>query len=347
MIDSQIQVGLASFGMSGRIFHAPFIEHNPNFNLKLILERNKTDSSALYPNAKIVKDFDTLIHDKHIDLVVVNTPTNLHFEMARDALLAGKHVVLEKPMTATSKEAEELIKLAEDQKLLIAVYHNKRLEGAFKTIKKLLSENTLGELTNCQISLHRYRPGIGAKAWKEGNYPGAGLLYDLGSHLIDQCLDLFGWPQDIEADLQIQRTNGRVIDYFHITLKYKNFNAVIVSDMLTKENKPSYVFMGTKASFVKYGNDPQEARLSEGLVNWPTLGEDVEENYGILTVNKTGNTEIIKTTYCSYEQFYINLFEALTQNVPLLIPSEQALKVIKMIEWVQASASVINVGEGK
>ncbi len=342
MNQSQIIVGLVSFGMSGQIFHAPFIERNLNFNLKLILERSKSISKERYPNARIVRNFDDLLNDKQVELIVVNPPTYLHFEMAKSALLAGKHIVVEKPITATSQESKELIQIAQKQNLLIAVYHNKRFEGGFKTVKKLLSENQLGELANCKIALHRFRPEIGPKVWKEEDFPGAGLLYDLGSHLIDQCLDLFGWPLDVDADLQIQRKYGKVIDYFCITMKYEKFNAILVSDMLTKVNKPSFSLTGTKASFVKYGKDPQEGRLSKGNVNWAKLGQDLEENYGTLTTNDTRNIKRIRTQYGTYDQFYQNVFEALRMNIPLLITPEQALDVIKIIEWVQKSTVTIN-----
>jgi len=345
MNNTIIHVGLASFGMSGRIFHAPFIEQQPNFNLKLILERSKSNSKAFYPNAIIVREFNELLQDKEIELIVVNTPTYLHFEMAKKALLAGKHVVLEKPMTATSQQGEELIQIAKSNNLLLAVYHNKRLEGGFKTVKKLLSENKLGAVTNCQISLHRFRPEIGPKVWKEGSYPGAGLLYDLGSHLIDQCLNLFGWPLDVNADLQIQRKNSQVLDYFNITLKYNHFNAIIVSDMLSKENKPSFNITGTKASFVKYGKDPQEERLSEKEIHFEKLGVDLEENYGTLTFNQTGKSERINTENGSYSQFYQNIYEVLKLKMPLVITPEQALNVIKIIEWVQESAPTIKTSK--
>ncbi len=334
MNDSQINVGLASFGMSGRIFHAPFIERNPNFNLKLILERTKTNSIKHYPNARVVREFDELINDEDVELIVVNTPNYLHFEMAKAALLAGKHVVVEKPITVTKKECEELIQIAKKKELVLAPYHNRRFDGGYKTVKKLISENRLGTLSNCRITMHRFRPEIGPKVWKEEEYPGAGLLYDLGSHLIDQCLDLFGWPLAVGADLQIQRKNSKVIDYFCITLQYENFNAEIVSDMLTKEGKPSYSFTGSRASFVKYGIDPQEERLGERVINWEKLGKDPEENYGTLT-NNIGNTERIKTQDGDYGQFYQNVFETIRMNAPLLITPEQALNVIKLIEWIK------------
>ncbi len=337
MSNSKIKVGLASFGMSGRIFHAPFIEKNPNFELKLILERTKSNSTASYPNATIVRSFEKLINNKEVTLIVVNGPTYLHFEMAKSALEAGKHVVLEKPMTATFKEGEELIALAKKKGLQIAVYHNKRFEGGFKTVQKLVATKRLGNLKDCTIAVHRFRPEIGPKAWKEDQYPGAGILYDIGSHLIDQVLVLFGWPLDIKADLQIQRANGKVLDYFKITFLYENFKATIVSDMLTKERRPTFSLMGTKSSFVKYGNDPQENRLAGNPINWDGIGEDIEENYGRLTNHETNIAEKITTENGGYGQFYKNIYEVLKLDAALIISPQQALDVIKLIEWAMES----------
>ena len=342
MTNNQLVVGLASFGMSGRIFHAPFIERNPHFRLKLILERSKSNSKDLYPNAKIVREFSELLDDPEIEIIVINTPTYLHFDMAKTALLAGKHVVLEKPMTATSAEAKELIRIAEDKEVLLAVYHNKRFEGNFKTLQKLIESKRLGALLNCHLAVHRYRPEIGPKKWKEDTFSGAGILYDIGSHLIDQCLVLFGWPSSIEADLQIQRVNGKVIDYFKVQLIYGDFNATIISDMMTKKEKPTMYITGKKATFIKYGHDLQESRLATGNVNWNTLGADLKENYGVITNNETHVSEHIQTEYGFFGEFYTNLYEALSSNTRLIIPPEQALRVIELIEWILESPIKIN-----
>ncbi|MGB5435706.1 MAG: Gfo/Idh/MocA family oxidoreductase [Maribacter sp.] len=337
MSDSPIKVGLASFGMSGRIFHAPFIQRSPNFELQLILERTKSNSKAFYPHATIVRSIEELITHKEVPLIVINGPTYLHFEMAKAALAAGKHVVLEKPMTATAKEGKALLALAKQQGLLLAVYHNKRCEGGFKTVHKLLASQRLGALKECTLAVHRFRPELGPKAWKEDPYPGAGILYDIGSHLIDQVLVLFGWPLDLEADLQIQRVNGKVIDYFKITFFYKDFKATLVSDMLTQERRPTISLLGTKGSFVKYGQDPQESRLAEHPIPWEGIGEDLEENYGVLTLYAANTTERIKTETGGYDQFYTNVYDVLKGNAPLLISPAQALDVIKIIEWAMQS----------
>ncbi len=343
MTNSKIIIGLVSFGMSGRIFHAPFIERNPNFELKTILERTKSKSKVLYPNTTIVRSFDELLNDVQLDLIVINSPTYLHFEMAKQALLANKHVVLEKPMTATSKEGQELLALSNEKSLMLAVYHNKRFEGGYKTVQKLLVNQKLGELLNSKFAVHRYRPDIGPKAWKEETYPGAGILYDIGSHLIDQCLVLFGWPLDLQADLQIQRNNGAVIDYFELALIYKDFTAVIVSDMLTKKSKPTLTLVGTKSTYIKYGADPQESRLAQEPINWDEIGADFPENYGTLTNNNTQESENIKTEEGAYSQFYENVYEVLRFNKPLLITPEQAIDVIKIIEWAFESTKVIKL----
>ena len=337
MSNSKIKVGLASFGMSGRIFHAPFIEKNPNFELKLILERTKSNSKVSYPNATIVRSYEALIINEEVSLIIVNGPTYLHFEMAKAALEAGKHVVLEKPMTTTSKEGEELMALAKKKGLQIAVYHNKRFEGGFKTVQKLLATKRLGNLKECRIVLHRFRPEIGPKAWKEEAFPGAGILYDIGSHLIDQVLVLFGWPENIEADLQIQRVNGKVVDYFNISFLYGDFKATIVSDMLTKERLPTFSLIGTKGSFVKYGHDPQESRLAGNPIVWDGIGEDLEVDYGVFTNLGTNITEKIRTENGGYDQFYKNIYEVLKLDAALIISPDQALDVIKLIEWAMES----------
>lgn len=337
MSNTKIEVGLVSYGMSGRIFHAPFIEKHPNFELKLILERTKSNSKEAYPKATVVRSFDALINNEEVDLIVVNGPTYLHFEMAKAALEAGKHVVLEKPMTATVKEGEALIGLAKKNGLQLAVYHNKRFEGGFKTIQKLLAANQLGKVEDCMLAVHRFRPGIGAKAWKEDPYPGAGILYDIGSHLIDQVLMLFGWPNDLKADLQIQRENGKVIDYFKITFLYADFRATIVSEMLTNEPKPSILLTGTKGSFIKYGHDPQESRLAEHPIHWNGIGEDVAENYGTLTNTENHTTELFTTENGDYGQFYQNIHDVLKGDEVLIISPNQALDVIKIIEWAMES----------
>tara|TARA_B110000211_G_C14048309_1_gene540035 strand:+ start:9 stop:1013 length:1005 start_codon:yes stop_codon:yes gene_type:complete len=332
MSSNVIKTGLASFGMSGRIFHAPFIDYNPDFELTVILERTKNISSQTYPNSKIVRSFDELL-DSDISLVIINTPSYLHFEMCKQALNAGKNVVVEKPFTSTVKEAEELIKLAKAKQLLITVYHNKRLEGDVLTVKKIIEQKKIGDLKEITLQLRRYRPEPGPKKWKESNYPAAGLLYDIGAHFIDAYLYLFGTPKQIVSDLQVQRKNGVVNDFFDITFEYEGFKARMISDMLTDNpDYPTIIMKGSSGEFIKQGHDPQEQRLASGNWNWDTIGIDTADNHGVISIKE--KKETIITEVGNYALFYENLSEVINSDGKLLISPEEGLEVIKLIEEI-------------
>jgi predicted dehydrogenase len=325
-----IKTGLASFGMSGRIFHAPFIDHNPNFELSVILERTKNKSLETYPDSIIVRSFEELL-DSDVQLIIINTPSYLHFEMCKQALLVGKDVVVEKPFTATSKQGLELIELAKNKNRILTVYHNKRLEGDFFTVQKLLSQKTLGDLKEITFQLRRFRPDIGPKKWKENDFPAAGLLYDIGAHFIDTFLHLFGIPLNIISDLQVQRENGTVNDFFDITFEYDDFKARMISDMLTKETDyPSIFIKGSKGTFLKKGHDPQEQHLASGNWDWNTIGHDNPANYGVLLLDK--ETKSIPTEFGNYALFYQSLAQTINSSKSLLVSATEGLNVIRVIE---------------
>jgi scyllo-inositol 2-dehydrogenase (NADP+) len=334
-----IKTGLASFGMSGRIFHAPFIEHNPDYELTAILERTKNISSDSYPNSTVVRSFEDILNTD-IELVIINTPSYLHYEMCKQALLAGKNVVVEKPFTSTVEEAEELIKLAETKELLITVYHNKRLEGDIQTIKKIIEEKQLGELEEITLQLRRFRPQLGPKKWKETNFPAAGLLYDIGAHFIDTFLYLFGTPRNIISDLQVQRKEGIVNDYFDITFEYDGYKARMISDMLT-ENKdyPTIEIKGSKGEFIKFGHDPQESKLASGKWDWSTIGKDNPANYGLTTISSI--KQPVVTEEGNYALFYENLAKNIDTHENLLVSAQEGLEVIKLIKEIE-KLSLIN-----
>jgi len=332
MKSKRIVTALASFGMSGRVFHAPFLERSEDYELKLILERSKALSSVKYPDTAIIRSFQEIVEDYEVTLVIVNTPTYLHYQMCKQALLAGKNVVVEKPFTSTVAEGEELISIAKDKGLILTVYHNKRLEGDMKTVKKLIENGSFGELKSFKLALHRFRPDLGPKKWKEEKNPGAGLLYDIGSHMIDIALQFFGKPESINADLQIQRSGGQVVDYFSIDMNYDGFIVNLFSDMLTEEILPSLVVEGSKGRFVKYGHDPQEVNLSKEVIGWNDLGLDNPANYGSLVSVGSGISEVIKTKNGSYVDFYCNLAKIIRGDANLLVTAEEGLEVVKVIE---------------
>lgn len=326
-----LKAALCSFGMSGKVFHAPVIEACATIQLTVILERSKNESKTLYPNALIVRSFEEIINNPSIDLVIVNTPNQLHYPMAKAALLAGKHVVLEKPITITSVEGEELIAIAKSKKLVLAPYHNKRFEGDYLLVKELLKKETLGNITFAEFRYDRYRPEIGPKKWKENKLPGAGLLYDLGPHLIDQALTLFGPPTEIKSNLRIERKNGQVTDAFDLDFVYNTFTVRLGASMLVKNLGPKIRIEGSNGTFIKHGADPQERQLIEGLTPLePLFGSDNSTQKAFLTFNNT--TSEIELPKGNYLHFYNNVADAILNNTPLLVTPTEAIETIKIIE---------------
>jgi scyllo-inositol 2-dehydrogenase (NADP+) len=330
-----IQVGLASFGMSGMIFHAPFLDANSHFQLRKIVERRNEKSKEYYHYVEVVKDFEALLQDEAIELVVVNTPNALHFEMAQKALLAGKHVLLEKPFTPTAQEANALIKLAQQQNRVLTVFHNRRWDGDFLTIQKVVSKGLLGQLVDYEAHYDRFVNYIAANTWKEEAGPGSGILYNLGSHMIDQALVLFGKPQAITADIGAHRSGSKIDDYYDITLHYEERRIVLKSSYLVKELGPRYILHGTEGSFLKYGIDPQEEALKAGQKPvGPDWGKEPPSNWGKLNTQLNGLhvTGTIETLPGSYADFYNNLYKVVREGKELAVKPEEAALVIELIE---------------
>jgi scyllo-inositol 2-dehydrogenase (NADP+) len=337
-VSKLFNVALVSYGLSGRVFHAPFLELHPQLNLAVILERSKNESKSRYPHARIVRHYEEILSAPDIDLVIINTPNPLHYPMAKAALEAGKHVVVEKPFTVTVDEGRALIALAKECGLMLSVYHNRRLQSGIQTAQKLFAEQQLGELKTYEVTIDRYRPALGPKKWKEESNPGAGLLYDLGSHLLDESLVLFGWPHAVTADLRVERANGQVCDYFHIRLDYPGHKVILKASMLAREPAPAYVIHGDKGSYIKTVQDVQEGRLAEGLIpDRPGWSDEQPEDWGLLH-NDSGRTPYPTVPGC-YERYYENIHEHLTQQVPLLVTPEEALRAIELIDIVQQSAA--------
>ena len=215
-----IKTGILSYGMSGKLFHAPFIESHPEFELTAIVERTKNESREKYPNAKLYRSVDEVINDPAIELVVVNTPVQTHFEFAKKSIEAGKHTIVEKPFTVTLAEGEELFALAEKHKVLLSVYQNRRYDGDYHAVKNILALDLLGDIKEVEIRFDRYRPELSGKIHKESDLPGSGTLYDLGSHIIDQSLQLFGWPNAVFGDVWAMKDNAQTDDYFELLLYY-------------------------------------------------------------------------------------------------------------------------------
>ncbi|MDO3385832.1 Gfo/Idh/MocA family oxidoreductase [Gilvimarinus sp. SDUM040013] len=332
-----LNVALASYGMSGKVFHAPLIAAHPFLRLASVLQRNDNSALQRYPKVKIVRSFDKLISDPKIHIVVVNTPNVLHYPMARDALRAGKNVVLEKPFTAELDEGRELIELAQQQGLMLTVFHNRRLQSGFNTAKKLLQEKRLGKINTFAVTIDRFRPEPGPKKWKEEPNPGAGLLYDLGSHLIDECLTLFGLPKSVYADLRIERNGAQTCDYFDARLDYPSHKCLLKASMLAREPAPAYLIHGDKGSYLKPLGDVQESRLAAGQIpqgdNW---ADEQPHEWGHIRTDQ--GRETYPTVAGNYQYFYDNVYRHLTHGDELLVIPDQALVTIGLIKVLERSA---------
>jgi predicted dehydrogenase len=337
-MNKTINVGLIGFGMAGRIFHAPTISCVPGLHLKKIRE-TKPDKIALiksrYPAAEIVKDSKEILSDKEIDLVIVATPNFTHFEIAKEALSAGKNVVIDKPFCITTAEADELIELAGQQNKLLTAYQNRRWDSDFKTVQKVVESGLLGKLAECEIHYDRFRNFLRPDTWKEESKPGTGLLFDLGSHIIDQALVLFGVPETVTAFLRTQRSDTKIVDNFELVLSYPQVKATLKSGFLVKEPLPKYILLGNNGSFVKYGLDVQEEALDAGLIpGSPNWGEEPEAIWGTINTEYNG-VEVrgkVKSEKGNYTGYYQNVYKALTGEEELAVKPGQARNTVKVIE---------------
>jgi len=330
----KIKTGLAAFGLSGQVFHAPFIEAHPDFELTAVVERSRKKAAETYPHIRSVASFDELLRED-IELVVVDTPDTTHHALCRAALEAGKHVVVEKPFVTTRREAEELVELAERKGLLLIVYQNRRWDGDFMTVRKIMESGALGRIVEFQSSFQRYRPQIAPSVWKE-TPAGArvGITYNLCSHLCDQAIVLFGKPEGVWATLASQRDGSRIDDYSFIELMYPDVKVSLRAGMLIREEGPRFAVHGTKGSYVKYGLDPQENALRhEGAT--PSAGvwcREDEERWGVLHTDE--GRQRYPTVAGNYMGFYDGVYASIRANASPLVSHREMLTDIAILEAV-------------
>lgn len=340
----QINVGLIGFGMAGRLFHGPTISETEGLRLYKIRETKAQNISVIkerYPDSIVVDNTAEILDDALIDLVIVATPNTTHHDVATQVLLANKNLVVDKPFTVTSEEATKLIELAKSKNKIITVYQNRRWDSDFLTVKKVIDSNLLGNLVEYEAHYDRFRNTIRPDTWKEDGAPGTGLLYDLGSHLIDQALVLFGLPRTVFGDLRTQRKNATIIDNFEMILDYGNLKVTLKGGMLIKEGLPHFTLLGNNGAFIKYGMDVQEEALLAGFtpsktINW---GEEPENLWGTINTEFNG-VEFrgkVKSERGNYVVFYENVCKALNGEEELAVKPEQARNTIKVIELAMLS----------
>jgi len=334
-----INTALCSYGMSGLVFHGPLLEAHPGYKVTKILERNRHESKDKHSGSQLVRNFDDLIDDPTIELVVVNTPDHLHVDMATRAMEAGKNVVVEKPFTLKASEADHLIKIAEKQGVVLSVYHNRRWDGVFLTVKEVLASGKLGRLVDFEVHFDRFRNYI-KESWKD-QANGTGTLYNLGSHLVDQALTLFGIPDRLFCDTRMLRDGALTDDSYDLWLHYPEFKCMLRSSYLVREPGPSFMLHGTEGSFLAWGSDPQERDLKDGLIPGSD-GWGVDPSFSHARINTDFEGEHIEGDYPlhagNYMEYYDNIHEAIRNNASLIVTAQQARDVIRVIEAAYESS---------
>jgi scyllo-inositol 2-dehydrogenase (NADP+) len=331
-----VRVGLIGFGLAGQAFHAPVIRGVQGMELACILERHGSNAKTKYPEIRVARTLDEMLSDKTIGLCVVATPNDSHFSYTKACLEAGRDVVVDKPFTPTMAEAEQLVRLAAERGRLVTVYQDRRWDGAFLTVKKLVSSGALGTVAEYESRFDRFRLETKPSAWREqADFPAAGVLWDLGPHLIDGALVLFGEPESIFASAICQREASKVDDAFDVIMQYPRTRATLRARIIAYAPGHHLLIHGTKGSFIKYGMDPQEEilrspncpdRLDWGA-NW---GLETKEHWG--TLSRVGETpRTVETERGDYRGFYANVRDAIEKRSPLDVTPEQALRTMRAL----------------
>ncbi len=334
-----IQVGLVGFGLSGRYLQAPFFEALPQFDLKKIVT-SRPIPADLFKTAKAAYSIDSLTEDPAIELIAICTPNATHYELTKKCLEAGKHVLVEKPATATKAEAAELYQLAESKSLVLCVYQNRRFDSDFLTCLQLVRGGFLGDIHTYEAHFHRYKPELNPKPWKEEESPANGILYDLGAHLIDQAIFLFGKPTSYSGEVYTQRETSTIDDAFFVQLTYDKLRVRLKSSLLVREAGPRYEIHGTTGSYHKFGMDVQEDHLKAGMMPLDEhFGAEPTRNNGKMTtvLNGVSMDATIETHEGNWKLLYYNLADAIRNGKDLFIKKEEILTLMEILENVKVT----------
>lgn len=336
-----IRVGLVGFGMAGRVFHAPTISAVDGLELAAVVERSGREAERRYPTVATYPSLEAMLADASLELIVVATPNLTHAPLALEALEAGRHVVVDKPVGITSGEISTLAAASERTGRLLIPYHNRRWDNGFRTLQKLLKEESAGRVVFFESTFDRWRPGLRPGAWREKAIPGSGILLDLGTHLVDEALQLFGVPLAVGAEVDCERDHAAANDAFTLRLRYAGFSASLSANCLAAVSRPHYTVRGTKGAYVKWGLDPQEARLKEtGRIEEPGWGVEPASGWGILTTDQEGSlvSRPIEPIPGDYRLFYAGVRDAiLGKSAPPVLPID-AWRAARVLEWAEQSS---------
>lgn len=336
-----IRVGVVGFGLAGRIFHTAVISAVPGLALAGIVKPTGEQAREAYPDVPCYRSLDAMLADESISLVVVATPSGNHHEVAAACLNAGRNVVIDKPFTLTSDEAAALIRLARERKLLLSAYQNRRWDGDFMTIQKILASGQLGRLVSYESHFDRFRPEPRLDVWRESGGPGSGTLFDLGTHLMDQALTLFGAPSSITASVRTDRDLSVADDAFDVWLGYEGEHTLTVklsASSIARIPGARFALHGMRGSYVKFGLDPQEQQLKDGLsFTSPGFGVDPDGEWGSLQILEEPPRRI-PTENGDYREYYANVRDALLGKAPLAVTADQAWRTTRLVELARQSS---------
>ncbi|WP_392339024.1 oxidoreductase [Moritella marina] len=331
-----IKTAIIGYGFSAKTFHIPFISHLAEFELTAISSSQREAVTTDFPQVEHYLTADTLLQQSDVELVIITAPNDVHFSLAKAALEQNKHVIIEKPFVINVAEGEALIALAAEKGLVLSVYNNRRWDGDFLTVKKLIEDGSLGEVKCFESHFDRFRPEV-RQRWREQSTTGGGILFDLGPHLIDQTLQLFGLPNAITAQCLIMREGSTNIDYFNLVLHYPDHIATLHCDLFSAGPNKRFSVKGNKASYEKYGLDPQEDRLKAGVVpvdaSW---ADEAPEQYGHLYTLDTAAT--VQTERGGYQHYFQAMAVSINSEGQAPVNAEDALWSIKLIELAMESS---------
>lgn len=337
-----VRVGIVGYGFASKTFHAPLIASVPGLVLRAVSSSDAAKVHADWPSLEVCASPQALTQHPDIDLVIVPTPNDTHFPLARDALLAGKHVVVDKPFTLTLAEAKQLNELAARQQRVLSVFHNRRWDGDFLTVKEVITSGRLGRIVHFESHFDRFRPSVRGR-WREQAGPGSGLWVDLGSHLIDQSLQLFGPPAGVSADLMTQRDGAVTNDGFHAQLRYTDgLRVVLHATTLGASPAPRFTVHGTRGSFVKTGLDPQEDTLKtgqrpDGVSRWDLPVEMASVHLQDEQSPDTVRTSPHPVQPGRYTDYYAAVRDTILGKGPNPVTGEQATQVMSLLDLGEAS----------
>ncbi|HVJ09087.1 MAG TPA: oxidoreductase [Acidisarcina sp.] len=335
-----IRTCVIGFGQAGRFFHTAVVHAVPGLELTGIVQRHGNEAAQEYPSATIYREAQDAIDDPRLQLIVVATPNESHFDLARRALEAGKHVVVDKPFTLSSSDAAKLVELSRAKNLVLSAYQNRRWDGDFLTLKDLVDAHKVGSLVSYESHFDRWRPQRKPEVWRESGAAGGGLTWDIGPHLIDQALVLFGPPKAVFADIRTEREGAITDDAFDIRLYYPKLSVLLRVTSLALVPGPRFAIYGNKGCYIKYGLDPQEEALKRGeRFESPAWGTEPPQNWGILTLEEEGAHVAmpVETRTGDYRGYYANVRDAILGRAPLAVTGSQAWRVIRMVELVLES----------